>query len=468
VPSKLVITSVNGGLNATSGIPFSVVVQAQDSFNTPANVTNSTVVTLSLTTGSGTLGGTLTGTIPAGTNSVTISGVTYSKAESPVTIQASRTSGQIGLSPGTASFTVIAGAFAHLQVLMPGETAAPGTSTGKTGSPTAQTVNTPLTVTVNAVDANWNLISTNDFVQLTSSDLSAVLPANAALSGGAGTFSVTFLTAGSQTVTASDVTHPGIASNTGSLTVVNKGNQTITFPSPGNRTYGAAPITLAATASSGLPVIYTVTSGPATVSGNVLSITGAGSVSIQATQPGNATWNPATPVTQTISVGQKQAAAIITASNKAYDGNNSATISSRSLSGVIDSDDVSLVGGTATFSDPNVGAGKMVTATGLGLSGTKAGNYVLVSTTVTTTANIAAATVTIASGLTANNKVYDGTTSATLSSNNVVLTGVLAADTGKVALSTNGYVANFTSAGVGNNKPVTVSGLTLTGSAAGR
>ena len=46
------------------------------------------------------------------------------------------------------------GAFAQLQVLLPGETAAPGTPTGKTGSPTAQTAGTGYTVTVNAVDAN--------------------------------------------------------------------------------------------------------------------------------------------------------------------------------------------------------------------------------------------------------------------------------------------------------------------------
>ena len=90
---------------------------------------------------------------------------------------------------------------------MPGETAAPGTPTGKTGTPTAQTAGTGYTVTVNAVDANWNLVSTNDTVEITSSDANATLPANAALSGGNRTFSVTNKTAGSQTVTASDVTH---------------------------------------------------------------------------------------------------------------------------------------------------------------------------------------------------------------------------------------------------------------------
>jgi hypothetical protein len=41
-------------------------------------------------------------------------------------------------------------------------------------------------------------------------------------------------------------------------------------------------------ASSGLPVTLTVTSGPATVSGDKVTLTGAiGSVTLQATQAGN-------------------------------------------------------------------------------------------------------------------------------------------------------------------------------------
>ena len=67
---------------------------------------------------------------------------------------------------------------------MPGESAAPGTTTGKTGSPTAQTAGTAFNVTVRSVDASWNLISTNDTVHLTSSDSQATLPANTALSSG--------------------------------------------------------------------------------------------------------------------------------------------------------------------------------------------------------------------------------------------------------------------------------------------
>src|SRR5206468_4075980 len=119
--------------------------------------------------------------------------------------------------------SVTAGAFAKLQLLLPGETAAPGKTAGKTGAPTAQTAGTPITVTVNAVDANWNLISTNDTVAITCSDVNAALPTNAALVGGSQTFNVTLKTAGSRTVTASDSTHTGITANTSPAVAVNPG-----------------------------------------------------------------------------------------------------------------------------------------------------------------------------------------------------------------------------------------------------
>jgi len=66
--------------------------------------------------------------------------------------------------------------------------------------------------------------------------------------------------------------------------------QTITFPALANATYGDAPLTLAATATSGLPVTYTVVRGPATVTGNMLTLTGAGDVSVRASQAGNGNW----------------------------------------------------------------------------------------------------------------------------------------------------------------------------------
>jgi len=75
--------------------------------------------------------------------------------------------------------------------------------------------------------------------------------------------------------------------------------QAITFPSPGNQPVGAPAFALGGSASSGLPVTYTVLSGSAIVSGNQLTITGPGSVTVQASQPGDATYLSATSVNQT-------------------------------------------------------------------------------------------------------------------------------------------------------------------------
>jgi hypothetical protein len=99
-------------------------------------------------------------------------------------------------------------------------------------------------------------------------------------------------------------------------------------------------------------------------------------------------------------------------------------------------------------------------------------NYLLnkwttgLSSAVSASFTVAPATVTITNGLIANNKFYDGTTIATLVSNNVALSGVLVADTANVSAVIAGYTANFASTNVGTNITVNVSGLTLTGSAA--
>src|SRR5207247_9758228 len=108
-----------------------------------------------------------------------------------------------------------------LQILVPGETAAPGTATGKTGTPLGQNVSAAFNVTVNAVDANWNLVNTvTDTIRITSSDPAATLPANAALAAGSQTFSVTFGTTGSQTVTATDLTDGSKTASTSSAITI--------------------------------------------------------------------------------------------------------------------------------------------------------------------------------------------------------------------------------------------------------
>src|SRR5204862_5702896 len=98
-----------------------------------------------------------------------------------------------------------------------------------------------------------------------------------------------------------------------------------------------------------------------------------------------------------------------TASSKPYDGNTSATVLTRSLTGAISGDMVSLTGGSAAFNDKTVANGKTVTLTGASLTGGDAGNYILDSV-ATTTANITALHVT--GSFTAGNKIYDGNASA--------------------------------------------------------
>src|SRR5206468_4420948 len=116
---------------------------------------------------------------------------------------------------------VNAGDFVKLQLLAPGETAAPGTAAGKLGAPVAQTAGTAFTVTARAVDANWNLLTNvTDTVGIASSDSNAAVPGNAALVSGTKTFSVTLKTAGTATLTASDITYPSIQQSTSpSITV---------------------------------------------------------------------------------------------------------------------------------------------------------------------------------------------------------------------------------------------------------
>lgn len=96
------------------------------------------------------------------------------------------------------------------------------------------------------------------------------------------------------TVTACDASGN---SATATLTVTYnrlKQDQAIAFPAIANRTFGDAPIQLKAGASSGLPVSFSVLSGPASLSaGNQLNLLGAGVVTVQSSQDGNDSFNPA-------------------------------------------------------------------------------------------------------------------------------------------------------------------------------
>jgi filamentous hemagglutinin family protein len=131
------------------------------------------------------------------------------------------------------------------------------------------------------------------------------------------------------------------------------------------------------------------------------------------------------------------------AANKVYDGTTAATVNG-TFTNAVSGDDLTLTG---SFSDKNAGGGKTVTAS---LSGTDAGNYTI---SYTDTANITAKALTV-SGFSAADKVYDGTTAATVSG-----TFTNAASGDDITLT-----GSFANKNAGNGKTVTA---VLTGTDAG-
>lgn len=150
----------------------------------------------------------------------------------------------------------------------------------------------------------------------------------------------------------------------------------------------------------------------------------------------------------------------ITASNKIYDGGTTATLtySGVQFGGKLGAD-VLTITATGEFADKDVGTNKKVSLTALTLGGTDAKNYVLKGSgqQSETSASITAREI-IVSGITANNKTYDGTTNVTLVVSSASFGGKLANET--LSVSATGA---FDSKDAGSDKRVMIGGLTLGG-----
>ncbi len=158
--------------------------------------------------------------------------------------------------------------------------------------------------TIGTLTATFSNGSNTTAGTLTLTD-SGVAIATAPLSGNVASFNLNALSGGLHTLAVSfkgDETNPAAASGV-YLVNIAPAAQTVTFPalaSPVTYTPGLTEA-LAATSTSGLPITYTVT-GPATVSGATLTITGPGNVVVTASQLGSMNYMPSIAVSQTVVV----------------------------------------------------------------------------------------------------------------------------------------------------------------------
>ncbi len=159
-------------------------------------------------------------------------------------------------------------------------------------------------------------------------------------------------------------------------------------------------------------------------------------------------YNIVTPTT-TANITKKTLTVTVSAVNKVYDGNTNAvvTFSDNRLMG-----DLITITGTANFSSKTVANTKLVTVTGLTVTGTDAVNYVLATTTLTTTANITKKDIT--TNVTASSKTYDANT---LASSTVYSSGIAIGDFVNYTFTS----SNFSNKNVGIAKLVTVNGIAL-------
>ncbi len=149
-----------------------------------------------------------------------------------------------------------------------------------------------------------------------------------------------------------------------------------------------------------------------------------------------------------------------TARGKTYNGDEAATQETApTLAGVLTEDTVTVSSGELTFADKNIGIDKAVTATGYGIEGDDAGNYVApVEQPSFEAADITAIQLTWATDGVVSNKIYDGNTNVKIESQ-PTLGGVLQNE--NVTL-VNGTVS-FVNENVEVDKQLTVTGYGIEG-----
>ena len=131
---------------------------------------------------------------------------------------------------------------------------------------------------------------------------------------------------------------------------VGVGTPTLAFAAIPAHTYGDTPFNVTATSASSGAVTYTVTSGPATISGNTLTITAAGTVALSASQAAAGNYGPAT-ATTSFNVSSAAPAGSFTVTSHTYGDAPFAVSATSNSTGVFT---YSVMSGPATISDSTV------------------------------------------------------------------------------------------------------------------
>jgi hypothetical protein len=389
-PETLTYSSSNSAFSATASTTCA-----------SAGITNAgtyaTTVSFAPTGAAGPITGTLTATdSDSNSGTAAVSGTATVAASTPQTITFTAPTSPVsyGVAPITLSATASSGLAVTFSV-----TSGPGTISGDTLTVTGVgTILVAANQAGNSTYAAAPTVSQSVVVNAASQTITFTAPTSpvnygvapitlsaTASSGLAVTFSVT---SGPGTISGNTLTVTGVgtivvaadqagnadytaAPTVSQSIVVNTGSQTITFAAPTSPvSYGVAPITLTATASSGLAVTFSVTSGPGTISGNTLTVTGVGTIVVAANQAGNTDYSAAPTVSQSIVVNAESQTITFTAPTSPVSyGVAPITLSATASSGL-----------AVTFSvtsGPGTISGNTLTVTGVGtivVAANQAGN----------------------------------------------------------------------------------------------
>ncbi len=192
---------------------------------------------------------------------------------------------------------------------------------------------------------------------------------------------------------------------------------------------------------------------------SAIAPTNAGTYNATASFAGNVNYSPASNIAA-ITITKRPIEFTAVTDTKPYDGNTSSSgVPTLTAGTLVGSDNFTL---TQTFDTKDAGTGKDLIPLAV-ISVGNANNYAITYVN-DTTGEITGIPLTI-SGATANSRVYDGTTNATINTGPATLSGVLGSDV--VTLNSGGAAGTFADKNVGPLKAVTVTGFTIGGADAG-